>query len=653
MSDLQHALSLWRSRQSQAAELEIKRILLAAPEDPAALRAMAEIYSASGRQREAAEVWGRLARILPADASVLRQLAQALLADGAVEQAVLVLMRAVDIDPDNARGFNNLGLARLRAGDPIGAVASLERAVAMDPSYAIAHMNLGMACEGVGRRADARASYQECLRIDPYLTPARLALSAMLRTEDPTASRRERDRALETHAINLMTQRRHDEAIPLWDQLIAEGADIDFLHGMRFHCQLYCCDWSDYDDQAASLMLAVKRGSRADLPFSFLVHSDDPDAQLRCSQIFVAARHPRAPQVATPPRAVAAARLRIGYLSFDFHEHATAYLIAGLLEAHDRAHFETIALSYGLHGPSPMRVRLEGAVDRFVDLGTTSDEDAAERIRELGIHILVDLKGFTGGARTGILARQPAPVQVNFLGYPGTMGADYVQYLVADRLLIQNVDERHYAEAVIFMPACYQPNDSRRPLPAQVPPRSEFGLPEHGFVFCCFNNLYKITPPTFDSWLDLLLRVPASVLWLLEGTQTAMHRLRSMAQSHGVASTRVVFFSACGSRHAPGAISSCRSVSRHTALQRAHDRERCPVDGRADRDPDRQHLRRSRHHLAAACRWAAAVVHAIARGLCRARAALRTERCRPCCREDASGERSTRLSLVRFGGLLP
>jgi predicted O-linked N-acetylglucosamine transferase (SPINDLY family) len=338
-----------------------------------------------------------------------------------------------------------------------------------------------------------------------------------------------------------MTQRRHDEAIPLWDQLIAEGADIDFLHGMRFHCQLYCCDWSDYDDQAASLTLAVKRGSRADLPCSFLVHSDDPDAQLRCSQIFVAARHPRAPQVVTPPRAVAAARLRIGYLSFDFHEHATAYLIAGLLEAHDRAHFETIALSYGLHGPSPMRVRLEGAVDRFVDLKTTSDEDAAERIRELGIHILVDLKGFTGGARTGILARQPAPVQVNFLGYPGTMGADYVQYLVADRLLIQNVDERHYAEAVIFMPACYQPNDSRRPLPAQVPPRSEFGLPEHGFVFCCFNNLYKITPPTFDSWLDLLLRVPASVLWLLEGTQTAMHRLRSMAQSRGVASTRVVF----------------------------------------------------------------------------------------------------------------
>jgi predicted O-linked N-acetylglucosamine transferase (SPINDLY family) len=232
--------------------------------------------------------------------------------------------------------------------------------------------------------------------------------------------------------------------------------------------------------------------------------------------------------------------LRIGYLSADFHKHATAYLIAGLLESHDRQAFDIIGYSYGPEDRSSMRARLRSACTDFVGIGATSDAEAAARIHADGIDILVDLKGYTQHARPGILTYRAAPIQAQFVGYPGTMGTRLVDYLIADSFVIPETHFRYYDERIVHLPDCCQPNDPLRSMGA-VPARADAGLPETGFVFCSFNETYKITPAMFDVWMRLLRTVPGSVLWLLASNQWAPANLRREAQLRGVDPSRLIF----------------------------------------------------------------------------------------------------------------
>jgi predicted O-linked N-acetylglucosamine transferase (SPINDLY family) len=489
----------------------------------------------------AAATWRRLANANPTDAGLLRQLGQALLAETDFPGAIEVLRAAIVLDPDNARAYNNLGLAQLRSGDASAAACTLAQAVARNPESVLAHTNLGVACEQLGQLDGARACFERALALDPHLSQARAHLSRLLERTDAAAARRERDRALESHAINLMTVRRHDAAIPVFGQLIDSGAELGYLDGTRFHCRLHCCDWSDYEAMVGRLEAKALCGEAADLPFSFFVYATSPEAQFENARRFAADRYPAAQGPPDRRHSQGSERLKIAYLSSDFHEHATAYLIAGLLESHDRSRFEVTALSYGLPDESAMRTRLESSVEHFVDVNGRSDAEVAELMRSLGVQIAVDLKGFTGGARTGIFALRPAPVQINFLGYPGTMGAPYVDYIVADRFVIPEQDQRHYAEKVIYLPRSYQVNDRRRPCPVEPPERAEFGLPDGAFVFCSFNNLYKITPAVFAIWLNLLREIDGAVLWLLEGTPAAMSNLHRTAAAQGIAPARLIF----------------------------------------------------------------------------------------------------------------
>jgi len=545
MTSLAHAVELWQRGERGQAEREVSAVLEALPADADALQFLAEIYGATNRNHQAVELWRRLSAIKPRDAAVLRQLAQTLITQGAPGDAIEWLRRAIELEPTNPRAYNNLGLAQLRSGDAAGAATSLEQAVRISPSYALAHMNLGMARRAMNRLAEARACYERALQLDPHLSTARNHLSELLGASDQAAARHERQRALESDAINLMTVSRYEDAIEVWTRLIEEGAQLDYLPGTRFHCQLQCCDWSHYEEMTQHLHAQVMRERRVDLPLSFVVHSSSAAAQLACARIFAADRYPAQATTPQPTQArvtvPGASRLRVAYLSADFREHATAYLIAGLLEHHDRSRFEVVALSYGPGEPSPMRARIAAATERFIDVSQRTDAEVVELMHGLGVQIAVDLKGFGGGARTGILAQRAAPVQINFLGYPGSMGADYFDYIVADRHVIPEPEQAYYSEKVIYLPQCYQPNDPLRPLPLVAPSRAALGLPEEGFVFCCFNNLYKITPATFRVWLDLLRRVAGSVLWLLGGTPTAMRNLHAAAAASGVAPERIRF----------------------------------------------------------------------------------------------------------------
>jgi protein O-GlcNAc transferase len=234
-------------------------------------------------------------------------------------------------------------------------------------------------------------------------------------------------------------------------------------------------------------------------------------------------------------------KIRIAYLSTDFRAHAVAFLIVGIFEHHDKGRFETTAISFGRDDNSETRARIQTAFDRFIDVQDMSDFKVASLMREWEVDIAIDLNGHTGDSRTAILAHRPAPLQVNYLGYPGTMGASYIDYIIADRFVIPKAQEDHYSEKIVYLPDAYQANDRKRRIADRTPARSETGLPERGFVFACFNNTYKIGPEVFDVWMRLLRGIEGSVLWLLEDNAIAAANLKREAELRGVAPARLVF----------------------------------------------------------------------------------------------------------------
>jgi protein O-GlcNAc transferase len=234
-------------------------------------------------------------------------------------------------------------------------------------------------------------------------------------------------------------------------------------------------------------------------------------------------------------------RIRVAYLSADFRGHATAYLMAGLFKQHDRSRFEIIGVSFGADDGSDMRAQLAGSFDQFLDVSAQGDREVAELLRQRGVDIAVDLKGHTEAGRPGILAYRPAPVQVTYLGYPGPLGLDFIDYVVGDKVILPLDQQPFYAEKFVHLPGTYQVNDSQRVIATRAPTRAELGLPSDAFVFCCFNHTWKITPAMFDIWMRLLRSVDGSVLWLFQSNDPACANLRKEAQARGIDPARLVF----------------------------------------------------------------------------------------------------------------
>ena len=301
------------------------------------------------------------------------------------------------------------------------------------------------------------------------------------------------------------------------------------------------CDWSNLGALIPDLIAKIQQAKKVTTPFAVLGLIDDSALQRRATETWISDMYPASH--ALPPLSICRRheRIRIGYYSADFQAHATTHLMAGLFERHDRRRFELLAFSYGPDERDDMRKRLAGAFDQFLEVRTKSDIDIARISRELGIDIAVDLKGFTQDARTGIFSYRAAPIQVSYLGYPGTIGAPYIDYLIADHTLIPPESHQQYSEKIVYLPHSYQVNDRKRPIADKVFARAELGLPPTGFVFCCFNNNYKITPDMFDSWMRILGQVAGSVLWLLEDNSTAANNLRREAQTRDVDAERLIF----------------------------------------------------------------------------------------------------------------
>ena len=422
-------------------------------------------------------------------------------------------------------------------------------------SPAAAWANRALILRDMGRYEDALMTYNRALTLEPGNATVWNSRGTLLREmKQPEEALANFDRAaqLKPNFVEALYNRgvlqwaameRYDAAIADLQQVLALDPDHDYARGELLHVQMYGADWRDYARQKALIDGGVRAGRRVARPFLYQAVSDAPADLQACSRIFAAHRYPPTPMWGHTKREHR--KIRLGYLSGEFREQATAYLMAGLYEMHDRDRFEIIAFDNGGSDNSPMRVRLEAAFDRLIDISRLTDRAAAERIHAEEIDILVNLNGYFGLPRMGVFACKPAPIQVNYLGFPATLGAPYIDYILADRTVIPESERRYYTEQVVWLPDTYQVNDSKRPIMEDIPTRAQVGLPDkrpdNGFVFCNFNQSYKLTPGTFAVWSKILMQVDGSVLWLLEGTPRFRENLRREAERSGVSAGRLIF----------------------------------------------------------------------------------------------------------------
>ena len=515
---LQSALSLHQKGLFDEAEALYREILRSEPRHFNALQLLATIAVQKKHFFDAVALFGQALQINPDHINSLCTFGIALQELERYEEALLSFDKALALKPDFAEAYNNRGntLQKMRRYEE--ALASYDRALALKADYAMAYFNQGATFKELRRYDDALASYDRALT----LIPAHV-------------------NACYNRAMVLMVQGRYEDALEGFDKVFALKADYDYLIGQRLNSMMQICDWSSFDDQLHQLAGKIERHEKASLPFPLLALKDSPSLQKNAALIHVQCEYPENHVLPEIPKYVRHDKIRIGYFSADFHDHATTRLMVELFEAHDRSRFELFAFSFGPGSHDEMGKRVAVSFDRFFDVRSRSERDVAMLSRDLEIDIAIDLKGFTADSRTGIFALRAAPIQVNYLGYPGTMGAAYIDYIIADETLIPESSRQYYTEKIVTLPNSYQVNDTKRCIAEKIFSREECGLPERGFVFCCFNNNYKITPSTFDGWMRILKEVPESVLWLFESNPKAADNLRREATVRGVDAERLIF----------------------------------------------------------------------------------------------------------------
>ncbi len=506
---------------------------------------------ALNRPHDAVESYDRAIRLQPSYGEAHNNRGNALRDLKQFDAALRAYDEAIRLNPAYAEAYNNRGNVFKALKKPEAAIESYARAIALRPDYAETHNNLGTMLQVMGRHEEALRAFDHAVRVKPDYADASnnrgVTLDALKRREEAL---RAFDQALRlkpdlaaayyNRAACLEKLQRHADALGDYDTAFRLNPDLDGLRGERVQAKMRYGAWPGLEKDIADLIDSIRAGKLSAQALHPHAISDDPDLLRRASRIHTDSKFP-AQETELIPRRNRSGKIRIGYFSPDFYDHALSVLMVGLFEAHDRTQFETFAFSYGATIADPMRERLRGAFDHFVDVASKNHADVVAIARSQGIEIAVDLAGHTAGARTGIFAKRAAPVQVSYMGYPGTMAAPYIDYIVGDGTVIPAAGFAFYDEKVALLPESFQPNDRLRPVPDKTFGRAELGLPPAGFVFCSFNSSHKITPQVFESWMRILRAVEGSTLWLLGDAPLLVENLRREAAVRGVTGDRIVF----------------------------------------------------------------------------------------------------------------
>jgi protein O-GlcNAc transferase len=506
----------------------------------------------NGKASEALVVFTGLLKHFPREHALHNRLGQATFALGDFESTAKHFEDALSCNPQRADTYANLGVVYRRLGRFEEALACQNKAIQIKPDYAEAYNNLGLVLhEGLQQPEAALEAYEKALTLNPKQHDAHLNMGnvymrrrdfnkAVSCYEQAVSLKPDYGLAFANMAISLGGLKNYPKAVKNYQRAVDLGVQIKFLRGHYIYTKLHVGDWDGFDGLISDLSQDILAGKPVCAPFAALALIDDPQTQQKAIETFVGIEFP--PKSALPPPTIHPehARIKVGYFSTDYWNHPVAHLMLGLFAAHDRNRFEVIAFSLGTPVKDKWHQRVKETCDQFIEIKDLSDKEVAELARSMEIDIAVDLNGFTEHCRAGIFAQRAAPVQVSYIGYLGTMAAPYIDYLVTDETIVPPEARPFYNEKMIYLPS-YQINDPHQHPSDRPMTRAEFGLPDDAFVFCAFNNNYKITPAVFEIWLRVLNRVPNGVLWLYVSNEQAQDNLRAVATQHGVSPDRLIF----------------------------------------------------------------------------------------------------------------
>jgi predicted O-linked N-acetylglucosamine transferase (SPINDLY family) len=516
---LNQALALHKAGQWADAETLYERVLALNPASTQAHYLAGLLQQQLNRPDRAVPYLRRACALAPANTDYLATLANALFAANALDDALAHNDRLLALKP-TAQAHNNRGVVLFTLRRLEEALQSFDAALALDAGLAVAHNNRANVLRDLRQLEPAVASYKNAIALDPTIVEAHINLANVYARQKRT-----------TEAVTHLT-----EAYRL-------QPGFKYVAGYLLHAKMLCCDWSGYDALLAEIEADLNAGKKAAEPFGYQAAATSPALLKKCAEIFAADHFPARP-LPVPVQArstVRPGKIRIGYVCGEFRDQATSILMTEVYESHDRERFEIFAFDNGWDDGSRLRQRMNRAFTEIVDISPMGDSDAAHAVQQRGIDILVNLNGYFGDNRPGLFALKPAPVQVNYLGFPGTLGTDVMDYIIADETVIPHAEQAAYTERVVYLPESYQANDSQRIISGELVTRAWASLPADRFVFCCFNNNYKITPHMFGAWMRILKRSPESVLWLLEDNAAAAQNLRAAAEASGVEAQRLIF----------------------------------------------------------------------------------------------------------------
>jgi len=468
-----------------------------------------------------------------------------------LDEAVKSYNSAINLKPDFVEAINNLGITFYKLNQLEDALNCYEQVLKLNPNFADAYNNIGIVLIDLGQLDEAVKSCKKALKLNPDHLEANnnignafkkllLKHEAIKFYERAIAIKPDDVSAFANLASILIDLKRLDEALEIYQSPIIQNSNLDFILGQLLHTKMYLSIWDDLPNELNVLRKKINNGEKALSPFALLALIDDPDLQRKNAEIYandLPLTNQGLPRISSYPKHE---RIRIGYFSADFRDHPVSALTAELYELHDRSQFEIYAFSYGPDSKDETNLQIKAGVDHFYDIFKMSYVDAVKLSRSFEIDIAVDLGGFTADSRMEIFAMSAAPIQISYIGYLGTMGASYYDYLIADKITIPKKNQKYYSEKIAYLPS-YQVNNSKQKIPDTLFTRNDLGLPEEGFIFCCFNNSYKITPTTFDSWVRILKKVVGSVLLVYAENDSAKINLIKEIVARGINSNRIIF----------------------------------------------------------------------------------------------------------------